>query len=87
MQLYVGYFQNNHPTCVSVNVIIVIYFYVRCMSENSGLPFWSFFFSCIPSSLLTWKPVGMEEDSSEKHLVRHFFFLILFYLISYYSKN
>uniref|UniRef100_A0A803VA33 ARF guanine nucleotide exchange factor 2 n=1 Tax=Ficedula albicollis TaxID=59894 RepID=A0A803VA33_FICAL len=28
------------------------------------------FKTTIPHVLLTWKPVGMEEDSSEKHLVR-----------------
>uniref|UniRef100_A0A8U8C2J2 Uncharacterized protein n=1 Tax=Geospiza parvula TaxID=87175 RepID=A0A8U8C2J2_GEOPR len=31
------------------------------------------FKTTIPHVLLTWKPVGMEEDSSEKHLVRKLF--------------
>uniref|UniRef100_A0A8D2QT25 ADP ribosylation factor guanine nucleotide exchange factor 2 n=1 Tax=Zosterops lateralis melanops TaxID=1220523 RepID=A0A8D2QT25_ZOSLA len=35
------------------------------------------FKTTIPHVLLTWKPVGMEEDSSEKHLVRLFAGLLI----------
>jgi hypothetical protein len=79
MQLYARYIQNHHPTCVSAMPLLRL---VLCWTSQLLVAFMLIIsFSPTPLSLLTWRPVGTEEESSEKHLVGFYYFFLSSYIL------